>query len=48
MKINEAPAAEQARLRGMTKPVTDRFLTQYDPVLVKLYSSELQRTQTQR
>ncbi|WP_157271704.1 TRAP transporter substrate-binding protein [Azohydromonas aeria] len=43
MQINEVSAAEQERMRQATQPVTDRVLQTYDPALVKLLRSELER-----
>jgi tripartite ATP-independent transporter DctP family solute receptor len=43
MQYNELAPAEQARMRQMAKPVTDRFAAQYDPAMVKLYNSEIAR-----
>lgn len=43
MAYNELAAAEQARMRQIAKPVTDRFLATYDPALAKLYVDELAR-----
>ena len=41
MQYNELSPAEQARMRQIAKPVTDKFAASYDPVMVKLYSDEL-------
>jgi len=43
MQYNEVAPAEQARMRDISKPVTDRFAATYDPAIVKLYTSELAR-----
>ncbi len=43
MAINELSAAEQDRMRQATQPVTDRVLQTYDPALVRLLRSELER-----
>jgi len=43
MQYNELAAAEQARMRQIAKPVTDKFAATYDPALVKLYNDELAR-----
>ena len=48
MKINDLPAAELAKLRAAVQPVNDRFAAQYDPALVKLFNSELQRIKASR
>jgi TRAP-type C4-dicarboxylate transport system substrate-binding protein len=41
MQFNEVSAAEQARMRQIAKPVSDKFAASYDPVIVKLYNEEL-------
>ena len=43
MQYNDVAPAEQARMRAIAKPVTDKFLATYDPVTVKLYADELAR-----
>jgi tripartite ATP-independent transporter DctP family solute receptor len=43
MQFNEVAPAEQARMRQIAKPVTDKFAASYDPVIVKLYQDELAR-----
>jgi TRAP-type C4-dicarboxylate transport system substrate-binding protein len=43
MQYNDVSAAEQARMRDIAKPVTEKFAASYDPALVKLYQSELAR-----
>jgi tripartite ATP-independent transporter DctP family solute receptor len=43
MAYNEVPPAEQARMRAIAKPVTDKFAASYDPAIVKLYHDELAR-----
>jgi tripartite ATP-independent transporter DctP family solute receptor len=43
MQYNDVAPAEQARMRQVAKPVTDKFLATYDPAIVKLYSDELAR-----
>ena len=40
---NEISAAEQARMRSEVKPVHDKFAASYDPAVVKLFRSELER-----
>ena len=45
MAYNEVTAAEQARMRQIAKPVTDRFIATYDPAIAKLYADELARIQ---
>ena len=46
MLYNEISPAEQRRMAELVKPVTARFLSNYDPVLVKLYQDELARLRT--
>ncbi len=43
MLFNELAPAEQARMRDIAKPVTEKFAASYDPALVKLYNEELAR-----
>jgi len=43
MQFNEVAPAEQARMRQIAKPVTDKFAASYDPAIVKLYNDELAR-----
>jgi len=43
MQYNELAPAEQARMRQIAKPVTDKFLATYDPAIAKLYTDELAR-----
>jgi tripartite ATP-independent transporter DctP family solute receptor len=43
MLYNELSPAEQRRMAGMAKPVTDKLAAGYDPVMVKLYADELAR-----
>lgn len=43
MQFNEVTPAEQARMREIAKPVTDKFAASYDPAIVKLYNDELAR-----
>ncbi|HET9978042.1 MAG TPA: TRAP transporter substrate-binding protein DctP, partial [Burkholderiaceae bacterium] len=43
MVHNEIAAAEQARMRAEVKPVHDKFSAAYDPAVVKLFKSELER-----
>jgi TRAP-type C4-dicarboxylate transport system substrate-binding protein len=40
---NEISAAEQARMRAEVKAVHDKFAASYDPAVVKLFRSELER-----
>lgn len=41
MAYNEVSPAEQARMRQIAKPVTDKFLATYDPAIAKLYTDEM-------
>jgi tripartite ATP-independent transporter DctP family solute receptor len=43
MQFNEVAPAEQARMREIARPVTDKFAASYEPALVKLYNDELAR-----
>jgi tripartite ATP-independent transporter DctP family solute receptor len=43
MQYNELSAAEQARMRQIAKPVTDKFLASYDPAIARLYADEMAR-----
>ncbi len=43
MLFNELAPAEQARMRDIAKPVTEKFAASYDPATVKLYNDELAR-----
>ena len=43
MQFNEVGPAELARMRQISRPVTDRFIATYDPALAKLYTDELAR-----
>jgi tripartite ATP-independent transporter DctP family solute receptor len=43
MQYNEVKPAEQARMREIARPVTEKFAATYDPSIVKLYNSELAR-----
>lgn len=45
MQFNEVSPAEQARMRQIAKPVTDKFLASYDPAIVKLYNEQLSQLQ---
>ena len=45
MQYNELSPAEQARMRQIAKPVTEKFAASYDPAIVKLYNDELARVQ---
>ena len=43
MVFNEIAAPEQARMRAAVKPVHEKFAAAYDPAVVKLFKSELER-----
>ncbi|MEY3909096.1 MAG: hypothetical protein RLZZ90_1003 [Actinomycetota bacterium] len=43
MIFNEIAASEQARMRSAVKPVQEKFAASYDPTVVKLFKSELER-----
>ncbi len=43
MVHNQIAAPEQARMRLAVKPVHDKFAAAYDPAVVKLFTSELER-----
>jgi TRAP-type transport system periplasmic protein len=43
MVHNEIAAAERARMRAEVKAVHDKFAASYDPAVVKLFKSELER-----
>jgi tripartite ATP-independent transporter DctP family solute receptor len=44
MQVNEIAPAELDRMREKTKPVAERFATEYDPAIVNLFNAELERT----
>lgn len=43
MAVNEITPAELARMRDKTKPIAQKFSAEYDPEIVKLFNSELDR-----
>lgn len=43
MVYNQIAPAEQARMRAAVKPVHDKFAASYDPAVVTLFKSELER-----
>lgn len=43
MEINEIAPAALDRMRAKTKPIAEKFSADYDPALVKLFNSELDR-----
>jgi len=45
--FNLVSPEQQARMRDIAKPVTDKFSANYDPAIVKLYNDELARVRQQ-
>jgi hypothetical protein len=43
MIYNDVPPAELARMRAAVRPVYDKFSAAYDPAIVTLFKSELER-----
>lgn len=43
MAVNEIAPAELARMRDKTKPIAAKFSAEYDPEIVKLFNSELEK-----
>ena len=43
MLYNDIAPAELARMRAEVKPVHDKFAASYDPAVVTLFKSELER-----
>jgi TRAP-type transport system periplasmic protein len=43
MVYNDIPAAELAHMRAEVRPVYDKFSAAYDPAVVTLFKSELER-----
>ena len=48
MLVNDVPPATLAKMRELTKPVADKFAASYDPAIVKIYRSEMDRIQAAR
>jgi tripartite ATP-independent transporter DctP family solute receptor len=48
MEVNDLSAAELARMREKTKPIAEKFSAEYDPGIVKLFNSELDRVHAQK
>jgi len=46
MRVNDVPRATLAKMRELTAPVTEKFAASYDPAVVKLYRSELEKVQS--
>ena len=45
MQVNELAPAEIARMQKMVQPVHEKFAGEYDPAVVKIFRSELERVQ---
>jgi tripartite ATP-independent transporter DctP family solute receptor len=45
MEINEIAPVELAKMREKTKPIAQKFSAEYDPAIVKLFNTELDRIQ---
>ncbi len=45
MAFNEISPAEMARIRDATKPVIEKFLSEYDPETVSVFKAEVERVQ---
>ena len=43
MQINDVPAATLTKMQELTKPTIEKFSATYDPTLVNLYRSEMER-----
>jgi tripartite ATP-independent transporter DctP family solute receptor len=43
MQVNEISQTELDRMREQTRPIAERFSAEYDPAVVKLFNSELDR-----
>jgi len=43
MQVNEIAPAELERMRQATQPVKDKFMTQFDPAIVKIFQAEVER-----
>ncbi|MDR6861282.1 hypothetical protein J2W96_007625 [Variovorax guangxiensis] len=43
MLYNDVPPAELAKMRAEVRPVYDKFSAAYDPAIVTLFKSELER-----
>ena len=43
MQYNDIAPAELARMRAEVKPVHDKFAASYDPAVMNLFRSELER-----
>jgi TRAP-type C4-dicarboxylate transport system substrate-binding protein len=43
MVYNDVPPAELAKMRAAVRPVYDKFSAAYDPAIVTLFKSELER-----
>ena len=43
MQVNDVPPAALARMRELTTPVAEKFAATYDPAVVKLYRTEIEK-----
>jgi hypothetical protein len=43
MIYNDVPPAEVARMRAAVQPVYEKFSSAYDPAIVNLFKSEMER-----
>ena len=48
MLVNEIPQQELDRMREKTKPIAEKFSAEYDPAIVKLFNTELERVRAQK
>jgi TRAP-type transport system periplasmic protein len=45
MQVNDVPRATLTRMRELTAPVTEKFAATYDPAVVKIYRTEMEKVQ---
>jgi TRAP-type transport system periplasmic protein len=45
MQVNDVPKSTLARMRELTAPVIEKFAATYDPAMVRLHRSEMERIQ---
>lgn len=43
MQINDVPPATLAKMRELTQPVANKFAASYDPAVVKIYRTEIEK-----
>jgi len=43
MQINDVPAATLGKMRELTQPVAEKFAASYDPSVVKIYRTEIEK-----